>query len=156
MNTYISKVHEYKPSALQYLYTRYPNLDGINFNDLELLWKVENLWINFQKQFENNPPHTHTGDLSFVIYLQVPKELVEENKLHIQNHTQNNEGPGNIVFVYGEELFMNINCVTKFPKRGEIIIFPAWLNHHVLSFKSDVERISVSGNIQLDIIKKGD
>ena len=28
-----------------------------------------------------------------------------------------------------------------------MFIFPAWLKHYVAPFKSDVERISVSGNI---------
>ena len=27
-------------------------------------------------------------------------------------------------------------------------IFPAWLPHYVMGFKSDVERISVSGNLK--------
>ena len=33
------------------------------------------------------------------------------------------------------------------PEVGDLIIFPAWLQHHVNSFKADVERISVSGNL---------
>ena len=36
------------------------------------------------------------------------------------------------------------------PKTGDAFIFPAWLVHHVHAFKSDVERISVSGNIILN------
>ena len=27
------------------------------------------------------------------------------------------------------------------------MIFPAWLSHHVYAFESDVERVSVSGNV---------
>ena len=34
------------------------------------------------------------------------------------------------------------------PNTGDIFIFPAWLQHMVIPFKTpDVERISVSGNI---------
>ena len=35
------------------------------------------------------------------------------------------------------------------PYDGLIIIFPAWLSHHVYAFESDVERVSVSGNIKI-------
>ena len=34
-----------------------------------------------------------------------------------------------------------------FPEEGDIFIFPAWLKHWVAPFKSDVTRISVSGNV---------
>ena len=33
------------------------------------------------------------------------------------------------------------------PQRGSCYIFPALLSHHVAPFKSDVTRISVSGNV---------
>ena len=36
---------------------------------------LEKLWCNFQKKDEFNPPHSHGGALSFVIYLKVPEEL---------------------------------------------------------------------------------
>ena len=38
-------------------------------------WWSDSLWINYQKANEYNPPHNHSGDLSFVIYLQVPDEI---------------------------------------------------------------------------------
>ena len=36
---------------------------------------LDSLWINFSQKHDYNPPHTHTGALSFVIYCQVPKEI---------------------------------------------------------------------------------
>ncbi len=42
------------------------------------------------------------------------------------------------------------NSITNnsfFPQEGEMFIFPAWLKHWVFPYKSDVTRISVSGNI---------
>jgi hypothetical protein len=40
---------------------------------------LEPLWVNFMKQAEWNPSHNHTGDISMVTYLKVPKEISEEN-----------------------------------------------------------------------------
>ena len=101
------------------------------------------LWINYQKKNEFNPPHDHDGDLSFVIYLDMPKELLEENK----NHVGKSCGPGGIQFLYGEGDRRAITYMSEFPKTGDMFIFPAWLKHWVCPFKSDVTRISVSGNV---------
>ena len=91
-----------------------------------------------------------SDDLSFVIYLQVPEELEKELKETEDLH--NNSGPGTINFDYGIEMPLSINTFSKFPRVGDIFVFPAWLTHHVHAFKSDVERISVSGNISFDKI----
>ena len=111
-------------------------------------WYTNALWINYQKANEYNPPHNHSDDLSFVIYLQVPEELEKELKETEDLH--NNSGPGTINFDYGIEMPLSINTFFKFPRVGDIFIFPAWLTHYVHAFKSDVERISVSGNISFD------
>ena len=108
-------------------------------------WYTKALWINYQKANEYNPPHNHSDDLSFVIYLQVPEELEKELKETEDLH--NNSGPGTINFDYGIEMPLSINTFSKFPRVGDIFVFPAWLTHYVHAFKSDVERISVSGNI---------
>ena len=107
-------------------------------------WYTKALWINYQKANEYN----HSEDLSFVIYLQVPVELEKELKETEDLH--NNSGPGTINFDYGIEMPFSINHFHKFPRVGELFIFPAWLTHYVHAFKSDVERISVSGNISFD------
>ena len=111
-------------------------------------WHLEKLWINYQKANDYNPPHSHTGDLSFVIYLQVPEEIVKENEETKNKH--NNAGAGAITFQIGIDMPFSINRYSKMPSAGDIFIFPAWLTHYVNAFKSDVERISVSGNISLE------
>ena len=110
-------------------------------------WTLENLWINYQKANECTPPHKHTGDLSFVIYLQIPDEIERENDL--RTHEHKNEGPGMILVDYGMEMPLSINRIAHMPRAGDAFIFPAWLIHSVYAFKSDAERISVSGNITL-------
>ena len=110
-------------------------------------YEMISLWINYQQAYEYNPPHNHGGDLSFVIWLQIPEEIVKE---HIETkHEHNNPGPGMICFDLGPEMPLSVNRVGFLPKVGDIVIFPAWLQHHVNSFKSDVARISVSGNIKM-------
>ena len=36
---------------------------------------MSSMWVNFQRQYEFNPPHDHDGCLSFVIYLSIPEKL---------------------------------------------------------------------------------
>ena len=60
----------------------------------------------------------------------------------------NNPGPGMIVFDYGVQVPFTITRFYKLPEVGDLYIFPAWLSHHVYAFNSDVERISMSGNIK--------
>ena len=125
--------------------------DGLQlFKKPMIGYEMMNLWINYQQAYEYNPPHNHRGHLSFVIYLQVPEEIVKENEK--TKHEHNNPGPGMICFDMGPEMPYSVNRVGFMPKVGDIIIFPAWLSHHVNAFKSDVERISVSGNLNFKTI----
>ena len=115
------------------------------FKSIPNKWNFDALWINYQKSFEYNPPHNHDGDMSFVIYLQVPEELLKENKK--TKGVNNNPGPGMMNFDLGIDKPLSIARMSLMPKVGQAFIFPAWLPHHVYAFKSEVERISVSGNV---------
>jgi len=104
---------------------------------------LEKLWINYQGPNEFNPPHSHGGALSFVIFLDVPMKLRAEN----QDYKGLSAGPGGITFIYGDT---DDRCITNhsvFPEVGDMYIFPAWVKHWVYPFKSNCVRISVSGNI---------
>lgn len=118
----------------------YHNKDlGVNYN-------LSDLWINFMQKGDFNPPHIHSRNLSFVIYLQVPEKLKQEHKNYKGTDTA---GPGGIKFINAlNNDKLNITEVPIFPKENECYIFPASLNHTVFPFKSDCERISVSGNIE--------
>ena len=115
---------------------------------------LEKLWINYQGPNEFNPPHSHGGALSFVIFAKIPIELRAEN----QNYKGLSAGPGGITFLYGDT---DDRCITNhsvFPEVGDMYIFPAWVKHWVYPFKSDCTRISISGNvidkIELSRLKK--
>ena len=101
------------------------------------------LWINYQKQNDFNPPHDHDGKLSFVIYLQIPKELKKEN----EEYKGKSCGPGGIQFVYGDGPRDCVTYQSFMPEENDMFIFPAWLKHWVAPYKSDCIRISVSGNV---------
>ena len=111
-----------------------------------LQYIVSDLWCNFQKANEFNPPHNHGGLLSFVIYLKVPKEIKEECIKH--QETKSSAGPGSISFFMGDSDKKNsLTNNSFFPEEGDMFIFPAWLKHWVYPYRSDATRVSVSGNI---------
>ena len=56
------------------------------------------LWVNYMKQHEYNPPHDHSDQLSFVIFLKVPEEIKKEQK----EYKGKSGGPGSLSFLYGE------------------------------------------------------
>ena len=115
-------------------------------------WHMSMAWINFQKKGEYNPPHNHPCDLSFVAFLQVPKEIGLE--FESIPEVEHGKGPGLLYFDYGEQLPFSVKTFGKYPEKGDLFLFPGWLMHHVHDFKSDVERISVSGNVMFKVVAK--
>jgi len=107
--------------------------------------ELESAWVNYMTKFESNPLHLHDGDLSFVLFTQVPKKLKKEFDNHVGTAK-----PGNINFLHTLHNHKQIiNQHTFFPEVGDFFIFPACLNHHVNSFTCSGERISVSGNLNI-------
>ena len=102
------------------------------------------LWINYMKENEDNPEHTHGGMLSWVIFLKTP-DLTEERK----NYKGKSFGPGGITFHYGEQSNPTWaeHSYGYNPQMGGMWIFPAQLRHQVIPFKTKGTRISVSGNL---------
>ena len=72
INSYLEATEKYMGNSP---YTNTPHPTDIT------RWDLIRLWINFQQAKEYNPPHDHSGDLSFVMYLQVPDELGIEYEL---------------------------------------------------------------------------
>ena len=102
-------------------------------------------WVNYMTKGEANPLHTHDGDLSFVLFTEIPKDLLKEYENHVGTTK-----PGMINFVYTlEDRDTLINEHSFFPIVGTFFIFPAYLHHYVNPFKCDGERVSVSGNLRV-------
>ena len=112
-------------------------------------WNLTSMWINFQKKYEHNPLHDHGGNLSFVMWVQIPYDLQEELEL---SNCKTSNAPTNSLFsfvytgVFGEIIDKEINVDKSY--EGTIIMFNANLKHLVYPFHtSDDYRISISGNI---------
>ena len=110
-------------------------------------FKMNDMWVNFQKKHEFNPVHTHRRKLSFVIWVEVPYTYEDEcNSLAAQGVA---ELPcaGCFEFLYITTLGM-IDRFTYPPTENTLLIFPAQLPHLVYPFyTSDGIRVSISGNL---------
>ena len=102
-------------------------------------------WVVRQFENEYNPIHHHSGHVSGVGYLKVPKNLgsVSENK-------KVNER-GSLALIHGSvNLFSNATYVIK-PEVGDFYLFPNYLLHSVYPFSdTNEERRSISFNANLD------
>lgn len=109
-----------------------------------LAFRLDQVWINIMGPGEFNPPHTHYGgDISFVLYLQIPDGLKEE----FESNRRNNAGPGSIEFSYGQPDTWVTTSHVILPAAGDLLIFPSGLIHFVSPFKTMGDRISIAGNV---------
>ncbi len=131
LQSYLQGFHEYRGKKLA--------------NSFELL----SSWINKQKKYEFNPPHTHDEDLSFVIYTEIPDGLEDES----MNYFSNSPGPGSISFDFNMPNANNkfyLQTHSHLPSVGDMFVFPAGLPHWVYPFRTtEGERVSISGNLRL-------
>ena len=106
---------------------------------------AHDLWVNFMKPGDFNPVHTHGGDYSFVIFLDVPKILKKEQDEFEGTSTK----PGGLMFEFTQNARPKwaTTGVSVIPEVGDMYIFPAMLRHWVCPFKSKGTRVSVSGNL---------
>jgi len=118
---------------------------GIENLNVEL--SFDDLWVNYMKAGDFNPMHTHGGDYSFVIFLQVPDKLKQE----MRDFEGTSAKPGMLMFEYTQQAKPRwaTTGTAIAPETGDMYIFPALLQHWVAPFKSKIERISVSGNIRI-------
>tara|TARA_B100000424_G_C22769866_1_gene414598 strand:- start:37 stop:708 length:672 start_codon:yes stop_codon:yes gene_type:complete len=94
-------------------------------------------WINFSKKGEFNPMHNHSGKISAIIFIDVPDKLEQER----DDSPYSMKSSASLEFVFGNQHTI-IN-----PKTGMMYLFPSHLWHLVYPFNSDVERISMSFNV---------
>ena len=101
---------------------------------------VENLWININPKYSYNQVHVHPeARLSGVFYVDAP-----ENSGDICFTRDNGYALGTVA----PELTRYSGVEQHYPaKTNRMLIFPAWVEHHVKSNMSDQDRISISFNI---------
>jgi hypothetical protein len=102
------------------------------------------VWVNLQRKNEFNPPHTHDGLLSFVMWMKIPYAFSVEDK--------DNQAKKPLSGRFGFIIPVGDECKTMYldsdsNAENTIVLFPANLMHFVNPFQSSDElRITVSAN----------
>jgi hypothetical protein len=115
------------------------------------IYHLSSFWVNFQSQGEFNPPHTHGGVYSFVIWLKNPVSWEDQLDLPMTKGS-NSPSAATFQFYYQDILGGPGDVIYKMNKDAEnrIVFFPASLRHLVFPFfGSEDTRISISGNISV-------
>ena len=119
---------------------------------------LDQWWVNFQKQNEFNPVHSHDGVWSFVLFMKIPKEVSYKKQSRIKISSDSNSPQPSVL------QFLHINVLGDIKTweyrlepedEGRILFFPARLRHNVYPFYNcDEDRITVAGNIALNTTKR--
>ena len=136
------QLNEYLATLVKRYEEDFPGLGRIGVLTKNVPYRIDRQWINYQKENEFIPNHTHEGIYSFTIWIKIP-QLNYKSKY-----------AGNFEFVYNN--VVGNQCVKTFDvtkdNEGEILFFPSKLTHCVYPFTDCKEtRISISGNILLDV-----
>ena len=109
-------------------------------------FKMLSSWIVRQFENEYNPIHWHTGHISGVGYLKMPKSLGEPlQKSKVQNPN------GQIELIHGNKIFLSDPIIKFKPEVGNFYLFPNYMMHTVYPFSnSREERRSISFNAKID------
>jgi len=111
--------------------------------------KIIKLWVVRQFKNEYNPIHYHSGQLSGVGYLKIPKNM-NQNKVVKNKKVKTN---GTIDFINGQKNFLSKSICNLNPKIGDLLIFPNYLMHAAYPFNVDGERRSFSFNAKITFKK---
>lgn len=140
-----------KKQTIDYiLETSYEYNDKFHTHKEYSKFDIENIWVNFQKKYEYNPIHDHSGVFSFVIWVKIPYNLEEELK-HESAVNANNPTTSMFNFHFTSHMgrISSLSLPVDKNWEGKMILFPANLAHSVNPFyTSDEYRISLAGNIK--------
>jgi hypothetical protein len=114
-----------------------------------LSFMLEKVWINFQKKYEFNPLHNHSGVFSFVSWIDIPYSLEEELTMpHVTPADYPLATSFNFVFT---NILGDVQSLPFFPDKtceGTVLFFPSTIKHLVYPFfTSNENRVSISGNL---------
>lgn len=107
------------------------------------------IWVNHQRKHEVNPPHCHSGDMSYVIFVKIPYDLDDEFNEY-PDGTLRNQSMFNFLYsnIVGEIQSMPMAVSKEW--EGSALLFPSNLNHYVMPFvTSDDVRITIAGNVSV-------
>jgi hypothetical protein len=151
----IPKLEEYLPQLAAAYFDAYGGAAGRRFKlrEHQTISTLKEVWVNFQKKHEFNPPHVHGGSLSYVIYVKLPYlQQDEANNPNSRNSNTKLSGMFNFLYVdqYVSGGLGQHNIVADRNFEGKIIVFASTLFHTVYPFfTSDEYRVTVAGNIEI-------
>lgn len=112
-------------------------------------FEMDRFWVNYQKQYQFNPLHDHSGLFSFVVFMKIPTHWKEQHALNFDNFRA--QVASDFMFVWSEhtEKFIRTqNFPLSAEDEGRMLFFPTWLEHQVYPFYgTEEDRITISGNI---------
>ena len=109
-------------------------------------------WINFQGPTEYNPVHGHSGLISWVIWVKIPYNRIEEAECFPDRKPEDVLN-GDFQFIYTNHLGRITTSQLALDKEyeGKIVLFPSTMMHAVYPFYTvDSYRVSVAGNIYVE------
>jgi hypothetical protein len=115
-------------------------------------YKLDEFWVNFQKKYEFNPVHDHTGVFSFVVWIKIPSSYKKECELpFVKNSNTKLPNTFQLLFINTLGHISSLNYNLESSDEGKMLFFSSKYKHCVYPFYlSNKERISISGNISLD------
>ena len=112
---------------------------------------IHDLWVNYQYKHEFNPYHFHGGMYSFVVWMKIPTDWKEQNKLpFLDGIREEDKKVGCFEFQHLDMYGDVVNTAYRLDPsyEGYMVFFPAKLRHMVYPFyETEEPRISIAGNI---------
>jgi len=124
---------------IEYLCKEYLKTFRPNLKDYQL--EVFASWLVFQKGDNFNPIHNHSGDISGVIYLDCPEDVVNEN----WEQGQSKQAGLDILLNNGDLFHVR-------PKPGTGVLFNSLTNHCAYPYKSKIDTIRLSASFNAKVI----
>jgi uncharacterized protein (TIGR02466 family) len=115
---------------------------NLEFNNPDRI-TIDNFWININKKTNANKLHDHPKSIIVAVYyVKVPDNsgniILRTPVVSYDKYIK----PENI----GRYNTFNSSTYTYTPKVGDLVIFPAWLQHRVEPNQTNEERISIAFN----------
>ncbi len=109
--------------------------------------KIDGIWANINSKYSYNHKHLHTGFCSGVYYVKTDGD---EGDIRFCNPSAAKQMSW--TGYYFREPFNESNASEwRFaPNKGELYIFPSWLEHYVDMNTTDKDRISYSFNVKIE------
>lgn len=128
-------------------------MNKINQDGRQWAISLDSLWVNYQKKYEFNPPHSHSGHYSFVVFMKIPYDDDEFNYYQDVNASFLDKTGINSCFNLNKidpwiKTTQDISLRVSKKHEGVGLLFPSQTCHSVHPFyTSDDYRITIAGNI---------